>query len=64
MRQKKDGIYLNVKIDSALYRKLESVSDEAGQTKTLITERALSEYFDRHDRKMKVLDEHMDEVEL
>ena len=40
-RAKKDHACLNIKIDAALYRKLMEVSEEAGQTKTMVVERAL-----------------------
>lgn len=40
-RAKKGHACLNIKIDAALYRKLMEVSEEAGQTKTMVVERAL-----------------------
>ena len=40
-RAKKDHACLNIKIDAALYRKLMEVSEEAGQTKTMVVERAI-----------------------
>ena len=42
-RAKKDHSCLNIKIDAALYRRLMEVSEEAGQTKTMVVERALQE---------------------
>ena len=40
-REKKDGLALNVRIDASIYRELESICDDAGQTKTKVVERAL-----------------------
>lgn len=54
-RPKKDGIYLNIKLDKELYHRLESVCEEAGQTKTLIVERALLAYMDDFDKKQETL---------
>ena len=54
-RAKKDHSCLNIKIDAALYRKLMEVSEEAGQTKTLIVERALQGYFTDYDMKQQIL---------
>lgn len=48
-RAKKDHACLNIKIDAALYRKLMEVSEEAGQTKTMVVERALQGYFNDYD---------------
>lgn len=54
-RPKKDGIYLNIKLDKELYHRLEHVCEEAGQTKTLIVERALLAYMDDFDEKQETL---------
>ena len=54
-RPKKDGIYLNIKLDKELYHRLEGVCEEAGQTKTLIVERALLAYMDDFDKKQETL---------
>lgn len=43
-RQKKNGTYLNVCIDSEIYEQLSQFCDKAGQTKTVAVERALLEY--------------------
>ena len=40
-RAKKDHSCLNIKIDAEIYRRLMEVSEEAGQTKTMVVERAL-----------------------
>ena len=54
-RAKKDHSCLNIKIDAALYRKLMEVSEEAGQTKTMVVERALQGYFADYDMKQQIL---------
>ena len=54
-RAKKDHSCLNIKIDAALYRKLMEVSEEAGQTKTMVVERALQGYFADYDMKQHIL---------
>ena len=54
-RAKKDHSCLNIKIDAALYRKLMEVSEEAGQTKTMVVERALQGYFSDYDTKQWIL---------
>ena len=54
-RAKKDHSCLNIKIDAALYRKLMEVSEEAGQTKTMVVERALQGYFTDYDAKQQIL---------
>ena len=54
-RAKKDHSCLNIKIDAALYRRLMEVSEEAGQTKTMVVERALQGYFADYDAKQRIL---------
>ena len=54
-RTKKDGIYLNIKLDRKLYQRLNRISEEAGQTKTLIAERALTSYLDAYEENQAVL---------
>ena len=54
-RPKKDGVYLNIKLDRELYKRLERISEEAGQTKTLIAERALASYMDAYEENQAVL---------
>lgn len=54
-RPKKDGVYLNIKLDRELYQRLERISEEAGQTKTLIAERALKSYMDAYEENQAVL---------
>ena len=44
-RAKKDGVYLNVRIETPIYKKLQEVCEEAGQLKTTVVERALAAAF-------------------
>ena len=54
-RAKKDYLCLNVKIDAEICHKLTEVSTEAGQTKTMVVERALLAYFADYDAKQRIL---------
>ena len=54
-RAKKDHACLNIKIDAALYRKLMEVSEEAGQTKTMVVERAREGDFTDYGTKQRIL---------
>lgn len=56
-RQRKDGTYLNVRIETAIYNRLEALCEDAGQTKTIAVERALTEYLDNYERKQQMLKE-------
>lgn len=54
-RAKKDSTYLNVKIDTSIYHRLEELCAEAGQTKTLVVERALAAYCDSFEAQRELL---------
>lgn len=54
-REKKDGIYLNIRVETSIYKKLQEVCEEAGQLKTTVVERALAAYFEEYDRKQEIL---------
>lgn len=54
-RQKKNGTYLNVCIDSEIYEQLSQFCDNAGQTKTVVVERALLNYFEDYKKKQEML---------
>lgn len=59
-RQKKNGTYLNVCIETPIYERLEALCEDAGQTKTVAVERALTAYLDDYadkQRKLKALEE-------
>lgn len=44
-RAKKNGTYLNVCIENSIYKQLNEICEDAGQTKTTVVERALNSYF-------------------
>ena len=54
-RPKKNGTYLNVCIETSIYKRLEKLCDEAGQTKTVAVERALKAYFDEYDETKRIM---------
>ena len=63
-RPKKNGTYLNVCIETPIYERLVSLCDDAGQTKTVVVERALVAYFNDYEktqRQLKMLNESMPE---
>lgn len=54
-RAKKNGTYLNVCIDNLIYEQLNEICEDAGQTKTIVVERALDSYFyDYRERQRKL----------
>ena len=61
-RPKKNGTYLNVCIETPIYERLEAMCDDAGQSKTVAVERALSLYLDEYDEKQRKLKELEKEV--
>ena len=54
-RPKKDGTYLNVCIETPIYKRLVEFCAEAGQSKTTAVERALLVYLDNFDDTQKKL---------
>ena len=56
-RPKKNGTYLNVCIETPIYEKLEALCDDAGQTKTVVVERALMLYLNDYEEKQRKLRE-------
>ena len=56
-RPKKNGTYLNVCIQTSIYERLEALCNDAGQTKTVAVERALTAYLADYDIKQKKLKE-------
>lgn len=56
-KPKKNGTYLNVCIDKAVYGRLNSFCEDVGQTKTVAVERALIAYLDDYNQKMAKLQE-------
>ena len=56
-RPKKNGTYLNVCIETPIYKRLVTMCEDAGQSKTVAVERALTAYLDDYDEKQKILSE-------
>lgn len=56
-RPKKNGTYLNICIETPIYERLEALCEDAGQTKTVAVERALTAYLNDYDEKQKLLRE-------
>ena len=56
-RPKKNGTYLNVCIETPIYERLVAVCEDAGQTKTVAVERALTLYLEDYEEKQKLLRE-------
>ena len=54
-RPRKDGQYLNVRINVGIYNELVDISEAAGQTKTTVVERALTMYFDDYKKKQEII---------
>lgn len=54
-RAKKNGTYLNICIETEIYDKLDKFCLEAGQTKTVVVERALTDYINRYKVKQQML---------
>ncbi len=49
-RAKKNGTYLNVCIETPIYERLERLCEDAGQTKTVAVERALTAYLEDYEK--------------
>ncbi len=56
-RPKKNGTYLNVCVEKQIYDRLVKFCEDAGQTKTVAVERALTAYLDSYERMQKKLKE-------
>lgn len=54
-RARKNGRYLNVCIDLDIYTMLEELCAEAGQTKTIVVERALTAYLNQQKMDQEML---------
>ena len=61
-RPKKDGTYLNVCIETPIYKRLVEVCADAGQSKTVAVEIALTLYLDEYEEKQRKLKELEKEV--
>lgn len=62
-RKKKDGIYLNVRINSDIYTRLAKYCEVVGQTKTIAVERALDSFINEYDEKVEKLKK-LEEMEI
>ena len=56
-RPKKNGTYLNVCIETSIYEQLNELCAEAGQSKTVAVERALTDYLEDYKKKQHLLRE-------
>lgn len=56
-RPKKNGTYLNVCIETSIYEQLNELCAEAGQSKTVAVERALTDYLEDYKKKQQMLRE-------
>ena len=56
-RPKKNGKYINVCVDASIYDRLEAMCEDAGQSKTVAVERALTLYLNEYEEKQKMLRE-------
>ena len=56
-RPKKNGTYLNVCSEKPIYDRLVALCDDAGQTKTIAVERALTAYLDDYEDRQRKLKE-------
>lgn len=56
-RPKKNGTYLNVCIETPIYKRLVALCEDAGQSKTVAVERALTAYLDDYAEKQRKLKE-------
>ena len=53
-RPKKNGKYINVCVDASIYDRLEAMCEDAGQSKTVAVERALTLYLNEYEEKQKM----------
>ena len=52
-KPRKEGRYLNVKLENSLYDRFEDYIEEVGQTKTTATERIIKDFLDRRDMEQQ-----------
>lgn len=48
-RPKKEGQYLNVRIDRDVYEKISEICEEAGHTKAFVVEKALTSFIEDYE---------------
>ena len=49
-RTRKDGKYINLKIDKKIYERFEKYCTDSARTKTAALERMISAYLDQYDK--------------
>ena len=47
----KDSTPVNIKMDTEIFKMLEEYAKEAGQTKTIVIERAVKEYIEKYNKR-------------
>ena len=52
-RARKDAKLLNIKLDREVHEQLEQFCDESGMTKTIATEKILSQFFSEYFQRPK-----------
>lgn len=52
-RERKDGKYINLKIERNVYQRFESYCKKEARTKTAALERMISTYLDQYDKHAK-----------
>lgn len=58
VRSKKNGTYLNICIETPIYERLVKLCEDAGQSKTVAVERALTAYLNDYEEKQRILKDH------
>lgn len=54
-RPKKEGQYLNVRIDKGVYDRISEICEEAGHTKAYVVEKALTSFIEDYEENQEVL---------
>ena len=54
-RPKKEGQYLNVRIDKGIYDRISEICEEAGHTKAYVVEKALTGFIEDYEENQEVL---------
>ena len=54
-RVKKESTPMSVRMDTAIFERLEGFCKTSGQTKTVAIERAVNKYIDEYEEQMKKL---------
>ena len=54
-RPKKEGQYLNVRIDRDVYERISEICEEAGHTKAYVVEKALTSFIEDYEEDKEAL---------